>query len=211
MIEINNIVAENMSSLRKMNKMTQFELGEKLNYSDKAVSKWEHGESLPSINVLYEIASIFGVDMNYLVTDSTKNKKPQRVLTKQVKSKRFFITLLSVLLVWFVAIILYVCFYIFGGLNLWYFFTWSVPLSLIVSFIFVCIWGSEKLLYIISSFFIWTLLLAACFQFLKYNIWMVLFVGVPIQFAIILTSLLRKSVRKKYVSEEIDTDTEKIN
>jgi len=202
MKDINNIVAQNISSLRKMNKITQLELAEKLNYSDKAVSKWEHGESLPSIEVLCEIASVFGVDMNYLVSDNTESKKPKYVQSKQLKSRHFFITLLAVMLVWFVATILYVCFYIFADLNLWYFYCWSFPVSLLVAFVFNCIWGKESGLYIISSIFVWSLLIAACFQFLDYKIWMILFVGVPIQVGIVLTAMLRYSSKKKYIEKD---------
>ena len=50
-----------------MNHMTQAELGEKLNYSDKTISKWERGESAPDISVLVEIAELFGVTLDSLV------------------------------------------------------------------------------------------------------------------------------------------------
>ncbi|MFQ8954332.1 MAG: helix-turn-helix domain-containing protein [Oscillospiraceae bacterium] len=53
MEKLNFIIAKNLSELRRKNKLTQLEVAEKLNYSDKAVSKWEQGESLPGIEVLY--------------------------------------------------------------------------------------------------------------------------------------------------------------
>ena len=55
MEKLNFIIAKNLSELRRKNKLTQLEVAEKLNYSDKAVSKWEQGESLPGIEVLYKI------------------------------------------------------------------------------------------------------------------------------------------------------------
>lgn len=67
MEEVKNIVAKNIYELRKKNNMTQLELAEKLNYSDKTVSKWEKGENSPDITVLVEIANIFGVSLDYLV------------------------------------------------------------------------------------------------------------------------------------------------
>ena len=67
MEEVKDIVAKNIHELRKKNNMTQLELAEKLNYSDKTVSKWEKGENSPDITFLVEIANIFGVSLDYLV------------------------------------------------------------------------------------------------------------------------------------------------
>ena len=60
MEKLNLIIAKNLSELRRQNKLTQLEVAEKLNYSDKAVSKWEQGESLPGIEVLYKLAKLYG-------------------------------------------------------------------------------------------------------------------------------------------------------
>ena len=67
MEDLKLIIAKNISTLRKAAAMTQFELAEKLNYSDKAVSKWERGESLPDVSVLKAIADIFSVDKDFTV------------------------------------------------------------------------------------------------------------------------------------------------
>ena len=50
--ELKKIVTENLIYYRKINKLTQLQLAEKLNYSDKAISKWERGESLPDLYIL---------------------------------------------------------------------------------------------------------------------------------------------------------------
>ena len=65
MEDIKNIVAKNITDLRILNNMTQSELGEKLNNSEKTVSKWERGESSPDISGLVQIAEIFGVTLDY--------------------------------------------------------------------------------------------------------------------------------------------------
>ena len=67
MDEIKLIIARNITDLRRKNNMTQAELAEKLNYSDKAVSKWERGESLPDVTVLKCIADTFRVTVDYLL------------------------------------------------------------------------------------------------------------------------------------------------
>ena len=67
MDELKNIIAENLQSLRRDAGMTQAALAEKLNYTDKAVSKWERGESVPDVAVLRDIADLFGVTVDYLL------------------------------------------------------------------------------------------------------------------------------------------------
>ena len=68
MDDLKSAFAKNVSDLRNINGMTQLELAEKLNYSDKAVSKWERGESIPDISVVMQIADIFGVSVDYLLS-----------------------------------------------------------------------------------------------------------------------------------------------
>ena len=47
MNNIKSIIAQNITDLRRAKGLTQLELAEQLNYSDKAVSKWERAESMP--------------------------------------------------------------------------------------------------------------------------------------------------------------------
>ena len=67
MNDIKDIFAKNLSKLRQASGMTQLELGERLNYSDKTVSKWERGESIPDAGMLKQIADEFGVSVDYLL------------------------------------------------------------------------------------------------------------------------------------------------
>ena len=100
----NAIVSKNLIAYRKLNNLTQLDLAEKLNYSDKAISKWERGECLPDAYTLYQIATIYGISVNDLFACESTLK--QTATTKKVKP--FFITLLSSCLVWLVATVLFV-------------------------------------------------------------------------------------------------------
>ena len=66
------ISASNIINLRTGAGLTQAELGAKLNYSDKTISKWERGDAIPDAFVLTQLAEIFGVDVNYLLSEHTK-------------------------------------------------------------------------------------------------------------------------------------------
>ena len=101
------IVAKNLIKFRKANGLTQLELAEKLNYSDKAVSKWERGESLPDVYMLQIIADMFGITLNDLVSENTEVVKPKGKFNKNI------VMALSVGLVWLVAVVLFVLFIIF--------------------------------------------------------------------------------------------------
>ena len=67
--DMKRVIAKNMTELRLAKGMTQLQVAERLNYSDKAVSKWERAESIPDICILKEIADLYGVTLDYLVNE----------------------------------------------------------------------------------------------------------------------------------------------
>src|SRR5574344_1560092 len=104
------IISKNIVGLRKKAKMTQQDLAEKLYYSDKAVSKWERGESLPDAEMLANIAKLFNVDVNYLFTDHDYKELSNDDNASLLKRERTFkiifaLTVASIVLVLFDIII----------------------------------------------------------------------------------------------------------
>lgn len=100
MEDYRQIIANNICNLRKNNNMTQSDLAEKLHYSDKAISRWERGDTMPSVEVLCELCDLFGVNLSYLVSkDSTITppKKDTKIGNKVV------ISLLAISLIWLIA------------------------------------------------------------------------------------------------------------
>ena len=76
--EINKKIAKNLSYYRKSANLTQAELAEKINYSDKSVSKWESGNGAPDIYILMQLADLFGVSLNDLVSGDTPEKPKKK-------------------------------------------------------------------------------------------------------------------------------------
>ena len=190
MENLNFIIGKNLTELRKKNKLTQLELAEMLNYSDKAVSKWENGESVPSIEVLYRICKIYNVSLDYIVGET-----PQPVpivTTAKIRKKRLIITMLSILAVWLAVVVFFTAFDIFSHIKIWILFCWAVPASLIISIVFDSVWNRHKLLFWLVSLLIWSLLICLSLQFFNYNIWQVLFIGIPLQIGAILWDRLLK-------------------
>ena len=68
-------IGKTIATLRKTKGWTQVELAEKLNVSDKAVSKWESEAGLPEISQLPAMATLFGVTIDYLMTGKTPEKE----------------------------------------------------------------------------------------------------------------------------------------
>lgn len=197
MQELKLTISKNITELRKCGKMTQAELAEKLNYSDKAVSKWERGESIPDIHVLKTIAELFEVSVDYLLTNDHADYIPVQKKLPLSKRNRNLITLLSVSLVWFLATAVF-SFTISVAPSFlydWMIFMYAIPCTFMVLLIFNCIWGSiKKLNFMYISLIIWSVLVCAFLTSLLYcsfNFWPLFFIGIPAQFIVILWSGLK--------------------
>lgn len=198
-MDLREIIAANISSLRNERKITQIKLAEVLNYSDKAVSKWERGESIPDISVLKQIADYFGVTVDYLLTEvHTENARKSDNRTKEADRNHLIISLLGVLLVWLIGTFIFVEINILNrtGFPAWLSFIYSIPVSFTLGVIFNSIWGKARLNFILISGLVWSLLLSVFLSFITIadiNLWIVFILGIPAQFIIILWSGLKKS------------------
>jgi len=192
MENIKQIISKNLIELRKRNKWTQAELAEKLNYSDKAISRWESGDTLPDIDMLCRICELYKVSFDYLTHDGTPKEKIKFSFKKELGNK-LVITLLAISIVWFLATIVYVYAGIIGHKYLWQVFIWAIPFSCTVGLVFNAIWGKRIFSFAIVSFLIWSGLLAIYIQYLSYNLWLIFILGIPVQVAIILWSQIHSA------------------
>lgn len=190
MEDYRKIIGNNISELRKANKLTQSELAEKLNYSDKAISRWERGDTMPSIEVLCELTKLFGVELQYLVSTNDSEKK-KSTTSKVVLGNRITIALLAISFVWLLATCLYVYIGLQTGSAPWIMFLWAVPFTALVSDIFNSIWGKKIYSIVTRSVLIWSLITCFYIQFLPLNIWLIYILGIPMQVCIILWCRLK--------------------
>ena len=162
--DIKTIISENITKHRKLLGLTQLELAEKLNYSDKTLSKWERGEAIPDVITLNELASIFKITVDELISEEGTNTAFVRKTDEKVKlSYRNIVSinLLSVGIVWLVAVIVFVLLSLIAKdlQYLWMIFVYAIPVSSIVLLVFACIWGNKFMKFITTSILIWTLTL----------------------------------------------------
>ncbi len=218
--DFNTIIGKNLLKLRKDMKLTQMEVAEKFNYSDKSISKWEKGESLPNVEILCELASFYGVTLDDLTREN--DEIPQKVELKQTKKQKkertphafsthLMITLISVGAVWLCATILFVLLKLFADLNYYMSFMWAGVASLIVLIIFNSIWGRMRYLFPILTVLLWLTL--ACLQIQIYlpthiNIWPIYVLGIPLQVLIILWGIMIKKPKGYYKKKKEQVTTE---
>ena len=127
-------VGKNISLYRKAHKDTQAALGQKLNYSDKAVSKWERGESLPDVYVLSQIAELYGITVGTLIGET----KPE---IRSSPYMRLFIFLFSAALTFVVGTILIVAFEIFNvPFNTWLFLLYAAVVTALLAVVYTSLW-----------------------------------------------------------------------
>lgn len=193
------VIGKNIMRLRKMANLTQSELAEKLNYSDKSVSKWEQGNGIPDVRILLRLSELFGVTLDELV-----HEQPDRVIMpKRFRLKQRVITLLcAVGLCWLTAVVLYVFLGIFGKNALphtWLVFLYAVAASAIVVLVFSAVWKWKWVRIISLTVLIWSTLLCiflTAFVFGQ-NIWLIFLIGIPLQILALFFFVWRKGARFK--------------
>lgn len=194
---IEQIIADNLTYYRKAKGLTQLEVAEKFNYSDKSISKWERGEGTPDIIVLKSLADFYGIK----VDDFYKEEKQKTPLSK--KNRRWFIVGLSASLVWLV----------FGGAFIslaiaipdvfpwWLFFVYAIMGSAIVCVVWAGIFHNKLFQLIATSVLIWStvvsLFLTLFYTVNRPNLWLVFLIGIPLQAMAILWFFLRNGTRKR--------------
>lgn len=207
-------IGTNISNLRKSQGLTQAGLAEKVNYSDKAVSKWERGESAPDILTLVSIAEVLGVTVDDLLKDP--NALPEQtgavqhamdqVVQKTLKRKadKRIIVQLSSLLVWFVALFFYVVLSSIGVPNSWLAFFWAIPADAIVVLSLRSAWRDFRSNRVLISILVWGCLLSIYMMLLvllHVNVWKIFLLGIPGQAAIWLWFRMFRPVRTVEVKD----------
>lgn len=197
--KLKNLIGKNIAAYRKRMGLTQAGLAQRLNYSDKAVSKWERGDSMPDVQTLVLLAEQFEITVNELVADP--NALPEqtgavqqamgRVVEKTMKRKanKRIILGLSSLLVWFVALFLYVVLSSIGIPNSWLAFFYAVPADAIVALSLRSAWHDFRWNRALISTMMWGVLLSLYMTLLilaGVSVWRIFLLGIPGQLAILL-------------------------
>lgn len=190
--EIKRNFSQNLTKLRKTNGLTQLALAEKLNYSDKAISKWEVGSVLPDVETMTHIAEFFGTTVNDLIYPE---KKFRRVFWKN----HVFITLISIGIAWFISTIMFLILsHVTNIPRLWLTFTITVTISSIILVVFSSIWFKKIITTLSVSALYWSVIVNIFLIINKPSLWFIFIVGLVGQLIIIFWSQLKKIRIPKY-------------
>ena len=210
-------IGANIAAYRKQAGLTQAGLAEKLNYSDKAVSKWERGESAPDVLTLMQLARQFDITVNDLLVDpnelpgnpGTLEKAMTQVSEKALKRKanKNVILALSSTLVWFVALLAFVLLSSFDFLERYscLLFFYAIPANAIVLLSLRSAWRDFRWNKALISIIAWGSLLSIYVTLLTvfhYNFWKIFLLGIPGQVAVLLWFRMFHPSRSKEENHE---------
>ena len=205
-------IGTNIALYRKNAGLTQAGLAAKLNYSDKAISKWERGESIPDVITLLTLAEQFDITVNDLLSDpnalpvdsdpGTLEKAMTKVSEKALKRKanKNVILALSSTLVWFVALLVFV---VISSFDIHYSelaFLYAVPINAIVLLSLRSAWRDFRWNRWLISGIVWGFLVAihaSLLVLLKFNMWRMFLLGIPGEIAIMLWFRLFRPSREE--------------
>lgn len=183
-------ISKNIASLRRQKGITQAELAEALNYSDKSVSKWERGEGVPDILVIHRISEFFGVTVNDIISEEIVLEEEKK---KPSLASRIIIPLLSSGLVFLVSSLVFLALKLFAPHveRTWLLFILAIPLACIPLIVFSAIWWGLRERFICISALVWTTVLFLCLAFEIRTMVFVIITAAIFQVLVILFFILR--------------------
>ena len=200
-MELPQIIAKNITALRKNAGMTQAGLAEKIGYSDKSISKWERADGIPDVICLKTIADLFGVTVDYMLSEDhdvpeaeTVSHEPEPAVPENSHpayiTNHAAVTLVSVAGVWLLAFIVYIVLRLCSvsfGLG----FVIACPVTAILLIVFNGLWGNRKLYVWFVSLLVWSILFLICYAARAYNLWLLMCIGFPATLVVWLSCRVR--------------------
>lgn len=193
--ELKLVTASNIIKLRTGAGMTQAELGAQLNYSDKTISKWERGEAIPDAYVLTQLAEIFGVTVDSILSSHDKWEAPEEQEPEPDKNYSCWVIIaIAVIGVWTAALTAFVTLWLFD-IILWKIFIVALPVSILTYMVLICVFGRKKhLQYVIAAFVLSLFLLLYC-MLPGANSWQLFLIAIPAETIVFLSCNIRRKPR----------------
>lgn len=197
--ELKLISASNIIRLRTQAGLTQAELGEKLNYSDKTISKWERGEAIPDAYVLTKMAEIFGVTVDYLLSTHDAWENPNQQEEQEQGMSRHSVNMIiaiAVLGVWTMALSVFVLLWLLDFI-VWQTFIVALPVSILTYMVLICVFNRRKYLQYVIAAFVLSVFVLLYFVLPLQKPWQLFLVAVPAIVLVFLSCNIRQRPRKK--------------
>lgn len=200
--ELRLVTASNIIKLRTEAGMTQAELGAALNYSDKTISKWERGEAIPDAFVLTQMAELFNVSVDHILSSHDKWERPRaQEEPEEGTASKWIIIAIAFIGVWTLALTVFVVFWI-GGKILWRIFLVALPVSILTYMVLTCVFRKTKNLQYIIALFVLSIFVMLYALFPESNPWQLFLIAVPAEIIVFLSCNIKnprffKKLKKK--------------
>ena len=192
------LLAKNLVYYRKASGLTQLELAEKFNYSDKSISKWERGEGFPDVFVLKSLADFYGITVDDFYLEEHK-----KIVKQSQRRKQIYLTLLYIGIGWLVTVL---TFFLLNTLlpaekpfKPWLVVIYGAVVTAIIWLVWEFIYHRRFYRMIATSVLIWSVATSLYFTFLiavGINLPLIFVVPVPLQVLEILWFLYRSKKNK---------------
>ncbi|MBQ7579536.1 MAG: helix-turn-helix transcriptional regulator [Clostridia bacterium] len=178
---LRNIISKNIITLRKNNNLTQSELAKSIDYSDKAVSRWENGEVIPDIETLQKISNVFQVPLSSMLEDQGA------IIAKKAKTRQEILSQIFVFCeIWTIICVAYIYLNYFKGINAWQLFLWGIPATTLILFIINSAKNHQITSFVCGTILIWSSIVCIYLHLIPEHPWYIFFIGIPVQGMLIL-------------------------
>ena len=193
--ELKLVTASNIIKLRTGAGMTQAELGAALNYSDKTISKWERGEAIPDAYVLTQMAELFGVTVDALL--SSPERWQPAPDPDEVPDRSYSVSMIiavAVLGVWTLALTAFVALWLVGVIR-WQIFVVALPVSILTYLVLICVFGKKRYLQFVIALFVFSIFVMIYLLFVHRNPWQIFLICVLAEVLVFLSCNIKKRPR----------------
>lgn len=195
--ELKLICASNLIRLRSAAGMTQAELGAKLNYSDKSISKWERGEAIPDAWVLMRLSEIFGVTVDYILSSHDAWIPPEQEEEEGPQYSRGMIYAVAIVGVWTMALTGFVVLWWLGHFLWQVFFVALTASTLVYLGLSLYFRRLKNLQYMLAALVLSVFILIYVLTLSLGNNWQLFLIAVPAEVLVFLGCNIRKKPRCK--------------
>ena len=201
--ELKLVTASNLIKLRTGRGLTQAELGAMLNYSDKTISKWERCEAIPDAYVLTQLAEIFGVTVDSLLTASDQWKPPEPEKKQEHSYSSDVIIAIAVIGVWTLALTAFVALWL-AHIICWQIFVVTLPISILTYMVLICVFDRKKHLQFVVALFVLSLFVMVYLLFFHANPWQIFLIAILAEVIVFLSFHVRRRPGRKAGKKESD-------
>ena len=194
--ELKLVTASNIIRLRTDKGMTQAELGARLNYSDKSISKWERGEAIPDAFVLTQLAELFGVSVDFILSSHDRWERPKENEVEEVRYSVEHIIAIAVIGVFTAFLIAFVTLWLMGIVE-WRLFLFALSAAILTYLILICVFRRRRHLQYVIALLVASVFVVVYFYLPTANPWQLFLILIPAEVLVFLACNVKKRKHPK--------------